>query len=198
MRRLRTMAGVGGLLLCSVFCSDTSKAELICIHPVPLTIKELVDKQKAGHISDEVMKLNIDYLTLKYCAAATMENLTAVSSVPLGDGCEMKSGNRLGELVYWTTCNSSADKGVLTVVPDKPGSEIDKKKDPGQEASKRPPLQRCLAFYERRHGRFVPEGQSTPCLSTDGGPNPSCVKSKSDWMAMCNFAIARRNYFFDH
>jgi hypothetical protein len=111
MRKLHAITGVG-VLLCSLFCSGTSKAELICIHPVPLTIKELVDKHKANLISEEVLKLNIDYLTLKYCAAATINDLTVVSSVPLGDGCEMKSGNRLGELVYWTTCN--ADQNIET------------------------------------------------------------------------------------
>src|SRR5262249_47731812 len=106
--------------------------------------------------------------------------------------------NRLGELVYWTICNAPAGGAALAVAPDKP-REIEKKKDAGREASKRAPLERCLAFYVRRWGRFAPEGQSTPCLSTGGGPNPtSCVKSKSDWTSMCKFSIARRNYFFDY
>ena len=67
--------------------------------------------------------LGLDVLTLKYCAAAAIQDLTAVSSVPLGDGCEMKSGNRLGELVYWTTCKQSAEPAALTrhrVLPKRP------------------------------------------------------------------------------
>jgi hypothetical protein len=71
---------------------------------------------------------------------------------------------------------------------------------PGQQQTKSqlPPLQRCLDYYIRTKGPFAPEGHSTPCLSTNGGPNPKhCVKSKSDWTMMCRFAIAQKNYFFD-
>jgi hypothetical protein len=93
------------VFLCSVLFSGESNAELICIHPVPLTIKELVDKQKSGLISEEILELNTEFLILKYCAA-TDDGIPAVSSVALGDGCEMKWGYRLGELVYWATCST--------------------------------------------------------------------------------------------
>src|SRR5437868_5138812 len=47
-------------------------------------------------------------------------------------------------------------------------------------------LQRCLTDYVRRNGQFVPEGHSTRQL-----------KSRSDMTAMCQFAIARKNYYWD-
>lgn len=87
----------------AMYTSNAARAELICLHPVPLTIKELTDKHKAGLISEEVLDANSDYLTLRYCAVTNGE-LAAVSGVPLGDGCDMKWGYRLGELVYWSVC----------------------------------------------------------------------------------------------
>lgn len=78
--------------------------QLVCIHPVPLTIKELIDKQAVGTLSEEAMHANVDYLTLKYCAVVD-EVPNAASSVSLGHGCDMKWGPRLGETVYWATCD---------------------------------------------------------------------------------------------
>jgi hypothetical protein len=175
MRKLHAITGVG-VLLCSLFCSGTSKAELICIHPVPLTIKELVDKQKANLISEEVLKLNIDYLTLKYCAAATINDLTAVSSVPLGDGCEMKSGNRLGELVYWTTCN--ADQNIET------GKGKGKEKSGAGSDSIKSLVECCLAYCRAVKCNSPPA--TTACSPSyltsiltkysDAFPNPTAYK----------------------
>lgn len=83
------------------------------------------------------------------------------------------------------------------VAPKEPIVKQDKKDD-GKKVGSGSPLQRCIAFYLRRFGSFAPEGQSTPCLATDGGPNPKrCRKSRSDWTIMCQMAIAQRNYFFD-
>jgi len=97
---------IAGVFLCSVLSSRETQAGLFCIHPVPLTIKELVEKQKSGVISKELLEVNSEYLLLKYCAASD-DRISAMSSVTLGDSCEMRSGYRLGELVYWATCKAT-------------------------------------------------------------------------------------------
>lgn len=105
MRSIRIMASAI-VCLCGVLCAGASKAELICIHPVPLTIKELVNKQKSGLISEELLKQNTEYLILKYCAISE-DRIPTASSVAIGGGCEMKEGYRLGELVYWAECDAT-------------------------------------------------------------------------------------------
>jgi len=49
-----------------------------------------------------------------------------------------------------------------------------------QRSANLSPQERCLAGVLRRQGRFMPEAQSTTCM--DGG---SCLKSRSDAIAMC-------------
>lgn len=101
---------LAGLLLGS---SQASTAEeLVCIHPIPLTIKELADKHESGALSEDQFKLNTEYLTLKYCAVVD-ETPSAASSVPLGSGCEMKWGSRLGETVYWSNCEEGLKQVAL-------------------------------------------------------------------------------------
>lgn len=168
--------------------ASASNVELICIHPVPLTVKELVDKQKANLISQEVMKLNIQYLMLKYCAATNVQDLITLSSVPLGDGCEMKSGNRLGELVYWTTCNALDASNVVKKNEAPPVDQNVSAGDTNKKTRRKAaatPLQECLDAYVRRHGPFRPEGHSNYDF-----------KSRSDMTSMCRFAISKRNYYW--
>lgn len=172
------MLAIAGIWLCGVLHSSASKAELICIHPVPLTIKELVDKQNSDLISKELLRQNTEYLILKYCAA-TEEVIQPVASVALGDGCEMKSGYRLGGLVHWTTC-SATDQSINV-----PAGEPKKMKPKQLTTSQH--LRNCLADYVRRKGTFVPEGQST-----------AYVKSLSDMTEMCKFAIAHQNYYWEY
>lgn len=184
MRSTQMMISAGIICLCCMRSSGASKADFICIHPVPLTIKELVEKQKSGLISEELLEKNTEYLVLKYCAA-TDEAIQAVASVALGDGCEMKWGYRLGELVYWASC-SAIDQGSK---PDQ-GSTSDQaesKKTKPKQLSAAQHLRNCLADYVRRKGNFVPEGQST-----------AYVKSLSDMTSMCQFAIAHRNYYWEY
>lgn len=92
-------------ILCIFTCvfSIECQAETVCIRPVQLTIKELADRQSAGVISEDVVQQNKDYLFGKYCAT-TDEVIASTSSILLGDRCELKSGYRLGELVYWSAC----------------------------------------------------------------------------------------------
>ena len=100
------------MIVCAL--SFECKAEIVCIHPIPLTIKELAEKEKTGVISHQVAQLNASYLISKYCDKVT-EPLKAVSSVSLGGECEMEWGHRLGETVYWATCmlEKSLEKGLL-------------------------------------------------------------------------------------
>lgn len=53
-------------------------------------------------------------------------------------------------------------------------------------------LERCLADYARKQGGFAAEGHSTSCMN-----GRSCVKSRSDAIAMCKWAIERKNYWWD-
>jgi hypothetical protein len=100
---LKFTAFLLGVIVCAL--SFECKAEIVCIHPIPLTIKELAEKEKTGVISHQVAQLNASYLISKYCDKVT-EPLKAVSSVSLGGECEMEWGHRLGETVYWATCNA--------------------------------------------------------------------------------------------
>jgi|SRR5687767_10738029 hypothetical protein len=90
-------------ILYLVCAPEVAATQIICIQPVPRTIKELVEKQKAGEISEEILRINIEYLLLKYCAS-TDEIITPSGVTSLGDGCEMKMGFRLNEFVYWAAC----------------------------------------------------------------------------------------------
>jgi hypothetical protein len=163
--------------LASICVPNVVKAELICVHPVPLTIKELAEKRKADVISDEIMELNSEYLTLKYCAI-TGESLTAVSSVTLGDGCEMKWGYRLGELVYWSACKTA---DLPETRPDKltrPTAPGERKSSIAQE------IKCCVQHWIRRQGgRVAPEGQSTHDF-----------KSRSDLLLTCREGVPRRSW----
>ena len=108
MRNTHTIARAA-IPLCAVLWSSACNAELICIHPIPLAIRELTEKRKLGLISEDLLHKNAEYLILKYCAA-TEERITPVSTLTIGYGCEMKSGYRLGDLVYWATCNTTGQK----------------------------------------------------------------------------------------
>lgn len=93
-----------GMIICAL--SYECKAEIVCIHPIPLTIKELAAKESTGVITHQAAELNASYLISKYCDRIDGP-LEAASSVPLGGGCEMKWGSRLGETVYWATCDTA-------------------------------------------------------------------------------------------
>ncbi|WP_156795410.1 hypothetical protein [Bradyrhizobium icense] len=172
-----------GIYLGGALCSGASKADLICIHPIPLTIKELVEKQKSGLISEELLKRNAEYLVLKYCAA-TADRIPAVSSVALGDGCEMKWGDRLGERVYWATCNTTdenveADKNKATSTLTLPVPRPSSPRRPETRVTFEQNLQCCVRHWTSRQGGSVaPEGQST-----------SNYKSRSDLLLTCQMGL---------
>jgi hypothetical protein len=155
--------------------SGAHSATLICIQPVPLTIKEMADRQQAGLMSEDAVRSNAEYLTERYCAASSDAPAEA-SAASLGNGCQMKWGYRLGELVYWATCDEKEEQTTSVTAP-----LAQQSKQPRSASL----LQECLAAYVRRNGRFRPEGTST-----------GDFKSRSDMAGMCQFAIAHGNYYW--
>jgi hypothetical protein len=141
-----------------------------------------VSKQKAGSITEEMLQLNSEYLIKKYCAKTT-ETPNFASSLSLGEDCEMRWGDRFGETVYWTSC-STFDRPPPLIVERRTSLKSEKKK-PNMGRGQH--LRNCLADYVRRKGHFVPEGQST-----------ASVKSRSDMTAMCQFAIAHKDYYWEY
>lgn len=105
---------------------DAAAADTICIHPVPLTIKEFTDREKAGLMTAESVQLSAEYLTLKYCAAID-KTPAVISSVDLGGGCEMQSGLHQKEIVYWASCLSD----IPAVSSAKPAREAPNEPLPG-------------------------------------------------------------------
>lgn len=105
---------------------EAATADTICIHPVPLTIKEFTDREKAGLMTAESVQMSAEYLTLKYCAAID-KTPAVISSVDLGGGCEMQSGLHQKEIVYWASCLS----GIPDVSSAKPAREPPNEPLPG-------------------------------------------------------------------
>jgi hypothetical protein len=91
--------------------SEASGSTLVCIKPIPLTIKEMSDRASAGLMSEDALQANTAYLTNRYCAI-TNENLVPASTVALGNDCELNQGARLGELVYWATCDEKREQAA--------------------------------------------------------------------------------------
>ena len=54
-------------------------------------------------------------------------------------------------------------------------------------------IERCVSDYARKQGGFAAEGRSTSCMN-----GRKCVKSRSDAIANCKFAVSQKNYYWDH
>jgi hypothetical protein len=80
-----------------------ARAELVCVHPVPLTLKEMTDRQELGLVSDDVVQANTKTLIEKYCVEVK-EPPKAIASIRLNQSCEMRLGYQGKEIVYWSIC----------------------------------------------------------------------------------------------
>lgn len=143
---MKKLAIILGVFICTF--SFSCRAELICIHPIHLTIKEILERQSAGLIPPEAAKLNIEYLMAKYCAK-TDEILNAHSSVPLGDACEMMWADRLGEAVYWAACKLEKNQSPASSPRRAPSVKKERRIKGASAGNYSRRVQCCIAIQRR-------------------------------------------------
>lgn len=101
--------------------SRQSKAEgqgqVICLHPIWEAILELEIQAENGLISESEVQANSEYLFTKYCRVVH-ENLEIIESIPFADGCYTNTSSRLGEIVYWTSCETRPTSKAYNTAPD--------------------------------------------------------------------------------